>query len=420
MKSTSVWEAAKTPKFPRLKGSAETDVVVIGAGITGLTTAYLLAKAGRQVVLLEQAKVASGASAYTTAFLTALIDTDFSDLVSVYGRKRAKQIISSHIEATNQIEALARAEEIDCGFRRITHHEYICSSDEDVEDLQERAALARELGFTAEFVDGGVGAISARAHLEYPAQATFHPTRYLAGLVRACVENGVTIYEQSEVHTIEPFEDDDGVIVHTDGGDVTAKWAVVATYNHLLNGTPLFFKKATYTTFVLAGTLQPGTLPEGLYEDQSLPYHYVRVVHEDGEERFLVGGEDRRADIPVPERKHFKALEQYLRDTLGDAATITHKWSGPILEPVDGIAFIGALKHPQILYATGFSGNGLTYGTMTAHIFAGTILGEKNVWTSEYAPIYDANRTPSVHALAVKGRDYLEELYGGAIKDAFK
>lgn len=419
MKQTSVWEPARKPEFSPLTGTVATDVVVIGSGITGLTTAYLLSVADKQVAVLERgALIAESTTAYTTAFLTAVIDTDPSDLVTIYGEAYARDVMQAHQRAIDRLEAIAREEKIDCEFHRVPLYQY-ARDDKEYRQLAEEEQVAQKLGFAASRHEERQGSIVMHGYLTYADQGLFHPLKYLEGLRSVLEARGVQFYEQSEVE--EVTADGSTVRVRTRDGEVVASAAVVATYNRLLPKGSLFFKKGTYTTFVYAGTLPAGQIPHGIYEDLMLPYHYLRVESgTKGYDRFIVGGEDRRSDIPVKEQKHFEALHEYLQSISSGTATITHRWTGPIVEPVDGLAFIGPVRDEPVYYATGFSGNGMTYGTIAGHVIAGRILGEKNEWTTTFGPRFQADRTPTAKALAYKARDYGEELFGGAVKDALR
>jgi glycine/D-amino acid oxidase-like deaminating enzyme len=177
----------------------------------------------------------------------------------------------------------------------------------------------------------------------------------------------------------------------------------------------LYFKKAFYTSYVYELEFPHQSLVEGIYEDNANPYHYFRVDRLEDRDRVIIGGEDHRSDLHVSEEKCFKALMKYTKSLFKNIPfAITHQWKGPILEPVDGLPFIGEFRDHQTLYAMAFSGNGMTYSMISAQIFKDHISGYKN----QFADLYKADRMPYMRLLMVKGRDYTDELMGGAVKNS--
>jgi hypothetical protein len=189
-RSLSFWiDSATLPVFPRLQQDHVVDVVIVGGGLTGLTTAYLLQKAGKRVALLERNRCAQVDTAYTTAHLTMVTDERLTNLVSRFGRDHAQAVWDAGLAAISQIDEIVRAESIACGFEWVAGYLHLPQGDgAGVATLQEDAALAAEMGFDASFVDA-VPLMSA-AGIRFDGQARFHPRQYLAGLARAIREAG--------------------------------------------------------------------------------------------------------------------------------------------------------------------------------------------------------------------------------------
>jgi glycine/D-amino acid oxidase-like deaminating enzyme len=205
--------------------------------------------------------------------------------------------------------------------------------------------------------------------------------------------------------------------LHIKNGTVKAEWVISATYEPFGQPVGLYFKKGMYESYVFELEIPKDKIPEGIYEDMENPYHYFRIDKKGEYDRMIIGGEDHRQDIPVDDEKNFNALEEYVQETFPELEyKIIHKWDGPILEPSDGLAFIGCHKNPRVLYAFGFSGNGMTYGGIASSIFKDTIMGNGN----PYSDIYRANRLLGIKPLITKGKDYTGELIGGALKNVFK
>ncbi len=421
---------SKTEAHKRfMTGHRAADVLIIGGGMAGMLAAYFLSKEGKSVIVLEKNMIGSGVTSHTTAFLTEVIDTDYKDLISVFGKETAKKIIGSHRHALGILQKISIEHDIDCDFRTCSNYIY-ANTEKQFEELKEEHASALELGVDALLIAGysGLG-FENKGHMEVRNQAKFHPLKFIFALRKLCENQGVKVYEHVEatdVLTIEAahkkglgLDHETGVIVMVEDEMLYASWAVVATYEPFDQPLRLYFKKGIYTSYVLEATVHGLQIEEGLYEDMDNPYHYFRIDNRDeksGTSRMIIGGEDHRSDIHIDEERNFNALHEYLNKIIpSHAYDITNRWKGPILEPVDGLAAIGPLDDNGILYATGFSGTGMTYSAISAIVLTDYVMGRDN----DLKEIYAAKRTPFLHSLAVKGRDYVEELVHGAASNFF-
>lgn len=413
-KEETAWkEGVDKPDFPKLEESFETDVCIIGAGLTGLLSAYLLVKEGQRVAVLEKDSLGCGVTGLTTAFLTASIDTDFSDLIRSFGPKEASKITRSHSEAIDLIERIAREEDISCEFQRCSNYLF-AASDKDLSIVEEEHDAALELGLDSVLAkEGSALGFPNHGYMELKDQAKFHPLKFLFGLAERLRSMGVRIFEESEAKEI--VKRDFGRSVKTNGHSIQAKWVISATYVPFNQPARLYFKKGMYKSFIIEAHTDWKIL-EGTYEDTDNPYHYMRVDRNGDGYRLIVGGEDGREDLKPNETKAWNALTSYLEKLVPkESFTIKRKWDGPILEPVDGLAFIGPLKENEpILYAFAFSGNGMTYAAISAMLMRDFVLGRSNDWQW----IYRTNRLPHMKALVRKGRDFTEELVRGVVKNA--
>lgn len=406
---TTWTEGVTFPTFPSLNGSVEADVAIIGGGITGITTAYLLTKAGKKVTLIEKDILTGGATCHTTAFLTHFIDTSMAHLIPMFGMQKAQGVVNSHRDAISQVETIVHDEHIDCDFSRCTN--YVFAQEDEVDVLHEEQEAGKKLGVHLEFKKDTALPIKNAGYLVLKDQAKFHPLKYLSHLVQRMTEQGCNVYEHTEATHIIPGPH---VTIVTPHGNIRAKDVFVATYAPF--DKTMYFKKAYYDSYVLQASIPKGYLPEGIYEDCEEPYHYFRVDSGTTQDRLIFGGEDHRSDIPVKNAKNFRALEDHMKKMLGNTPyTITKKWEGPIMESIDGLAWIGTTKHDNIFYATGFSGNGMTYSMIAARLVADSIQGIKN----QYENLYRPTRIPTLTQFAYKGKDYTNKLIGGAIRNTF-
>ncbi len=388
---------------PRLHGSTSCDVVIVGGGITGLTAAYLLSRAGRKVVLLERSALDSVDSGATTAHLTCVTDTRLSELVSSFGRDHAQAVWDAGLAAIAVIDDIVRTERIDCHFAWVPGYLHAPmqgeTTDRDIEDLRKEADVAADLGFDAFFVERAP--FVNQPAVEFTGQARFHPRLYLKGLIGAIERAGGRIHEDSPVEDIE----DDPLVVVTPDGRVTCEHVIIATHNPVpgkagfLRTTLLQTKLALYSSYAVAGQVQRGRVPDALFWDTGDPYRYIRIDRQNGHDTVIYGGEDHKTGQADDPASRFETLSAALR-ALVPGITITNQWSGQVIETADGLPYIGEIAARQFL-ATGYSGNGMTFGTLSAVMAADRIEGRPNPWRD----LFDVDRTK------VRGGlwDYLRE-----------
>ncbi|CAN5159846.1 hypothetical protein BH11PAT1_BH11PAT1_0940 [soil metagenome] len=413
--ATTTWleDSKETKKYPPLTEDLEVDVLIIGAGLAGISAAYQLSHSGKSVVVIDKGSIDQTTTAYTTAFLTYYIDNSATELISMFGKAKAKRIWESHNNAIDTIEAIVKKENINCDFIRCDEY-VIAHEKKELEDLEEERKSAKDLGFDFSLHEQNTLNFSNAGYMKIPKQAKFHPLKYLIALKDLAQKNGVTFYEKTEVTKISGNEP---VIVETKNHRITAQKVLIATYDPFNQPLQLFAHKGMYLSYVLELEIPKNTLKEGLYLDEHNPYHYFRVDPGKTHDRLIVGGEDHRREIPINEMKNYKALEDFVKKLLPDTPyTITKKWKGPILETIDGLAYIGSLTgSPNQFIAIGFSGNGMTYSTITSILFRDFVLGDKNPWFE----VYKTSRIPTPKQLYQKTVDYVGEFFGGAVKNMF-
>ena len=412
MPQTTSWTDAKSAKnYPKLINKISADVAIIGGGIAGIFSGYLLAKAGVSVVLLEADRIGAATTMYTTAFLTQDIDTDLSELKKIYGKHKAKMVWESHRSAVDLIESIIKEEGIDCNFMRCPLYIY-ANAAQEYQLLEDENQTAKNLGFDTVITKKNNLDFPNAGYLKIKNQAKFNPERFLSALAERATELGLQIYEKSEVTKVSGKK---ALKVEAADGSVIAKNVITATYKPFKNPIQTFAKKGTYDSYVLEAEVPKGIFQEALYLDTENPYHYFRIDDAGKNYRIIIGGEDHRAGFKIPDSKSFTALETYLKKIMaGRKYTITKKWKAPILEPSDGLALIGEYKSNRLV-ATAFSGNGISYSAISALLLRDIIIGKKNPWRE----LYDPRRIPSAKQLASKAKDYAEEFIQGACKNLF-
>lgn len=388
MDTTPYWiDTAPFPRFPKVEADLEVDVVVVGGGIMGITAAYLLKRAGQTVALLERERCVRVDTGHTTAHVTAVTDLSRQEIAKTFGKDAARAVWDANSAAIDQIVNNIRAEDIACDFRWVPgylHVPFENAEDGDRRFLEKEAEISRELEIKCEWVD-------AVPHfnlpgIKYPHQALFHPRKYLAALVQQIPGNGSHVFEQSELAELQEKPFAAKVAGHT----IRCRRVVIATHNPLVGtagvtGATLFQSKlALYSSYVIGARLPSGSLPEASFWDIDEPYNYLRIEKKRDHDYAIFGGEDHKTGQEEHTTSPYQRLEQRVLRLL-PGAQVEHRWSGQVIDTNDGLPFIGEMMENQFA-ATGFAGNGMTFGTLGAMMATDWVLGRKNPWTDLFDP----------------------------------
>lgn len=393
--TTSIWMATTdVPGLSRVSQDLRTSVCIIGAGIAGLSTAYMLARAGRAVVVIDDGPVGGGETGRTTAHLTAALDDRYYEIEKLHGAEGSRLAAESHTAAIDRIEAIASQEDIDCDFERVDGYLFL-GGDSKRDELERELDATHRAGLhNTELVERApIDFWNTGPALRFPRQGQFHPLKYLNGLVRAILRDGGQIYTQTHAEKIEDGEP--CKVTTSDGHVITADQIVVATNSPVNDWVILHTKQAAYRTYVVGARVPRGSVPRALYWDTPDPYHYIRLQEVDSridsaqlEDILIVGGEDHKTGQEDDAERRFQCLEDWTRERFPMVKSFDFRWSGQVMEPIDYMAFIG--KNPgtdeHTFIATGDSGNGMTHGTIAGILLTDLILGRKNPWASLYDP----------------------------------
>jgi glycine/D-amino acid oxidase-like deaminating enzyme/nitrite reductase/ring-hydroxylating ferredoxin subunit len=354
--------------------------------------------------VLERNRLAAIDTGHTTAHLTCVLDTPLSTLVQSVGEDHARAAWDAGLAALAQVDHCVRAEQLDCDFAWVPGYLH-APIDKPVDAqtdrfLRKEADTAAGLGFDARYLDRVP--LMNRPGLVVSGQARIHPLRYLAGLVRAITadEDGA-IFE----HTAAEEVTERPLTVVAGAHRVTCDYVVVATHNpiagkaSLLAATVLQTKLALYSSYAIAARVETGQVPDALFWDTGDPYRYLRTERRQGFDSVIWGGEDHKTGQADDVAARFERLSDTLAGLVPEAS-VTHRWSGQVIETADGLPFIGEIA-PRQHVATGFSGNGITLGTVGGMMACDAALGRPNPWTG----LFDPDRT-NIRAGAW---DYLRE-----------
>jgi glycine/D-amino acid oxidase-like deaminating enzyme/nitrite reductase/ring-hydroxylating ferredoxin subunit len=416
--SESIWEATvELPESRPLTANLECDVCIVGAGIAGLTTAYLLARAGKQVVLLDDGPLASGMTHVTTAHLSNVIDDRFVNMLRWHGKEKSRLAAQSHAAAIDFIEQISDELQIDCDFRRIDGYLFSAGPESDV-DLGDELEAARDAGVVVERVPRApLPDFDTGSCLRFPNQARFHPFKYLDGVATAFKRSGGKVFTNSHVDKIVS-----GEVARVEVGDhaILAKAVVVATNSPINDLLALHTKQAPYMTYVIGVRVPKKSITDALYWDTLDAYHYVRLQPlDEGSDLLIVGGEDHKSgQADDPDERH-QRLVDWTRERF-PFGEVEFTWGGQFMETIDGLAFIGhnPFDRENAYVVTGDSGMGMTHGTIAGMLLADLILGRENPWAELYDP---ARKTLAAAGPFVKenlnvAAQYLEWVTPGEVK----
>jgi glycine/D-amino acid oxidase-like deaminating enzyme/nitrite reductase/ring-hydroxylating ferredoxin subunit len=415
-KNNSYWLDSMEPiNYSPLTKDLETDVVIIGGGIAGISVAYSLTRAGKKVVLVEDGNIGSGETGRTSAHLVSALDDRYFELEKIYGEKKAKSIADSHKAAIDFIEHTINFEKIDCDFERVDGYLFLHPTDKP-DSLEKELKACKKAGIESVELPVTPGIKERQKCIKFYNQAQFHPLKYIKGLCDAILERGGMIFTDTVADVINS-----NGIVSKNGFRIKADYVVVATNTPVNNKYVMHLKQYSYRTYVIGARIKKDSVKKALWWDSGdhsvnadiPPYHYVRIQNLDKEyDLLLCGGEDH--PVGIDDRKgiepadRYGLLEFWLRKHF-DIEDVVYQWSGQIMEPMDSLAYIG--KNPNdkenVFIVTGDSGNGLTHATIAGILITDMINETENEWQE----IYDPGR----FKITKSGKTFFKELIGGML-----
>ncbi len=389
VRNQSLWEAtAEMPAYSPLGESIHADVCIVGAGIAGLSIAYLLTKAGQSVVVLDDGPLAGGMTAVTTAHLSNALDDRYYEIERLHGNGGARLAAESHTAAIDRIESIVREEKIACDFERLDGYLFLRPGEkEEVLDRELAAAQRAGLQDVTKLSRAPLTSFDTGPCLCFPRQGQFHPLKYLSALAQAIQRDGGQIFPQTHVDQISGGSPGQ---VKAGSHVVTADAVVVATNSPINDMVVIHTKQAPYMTYVIGARVPRGSVTKALYWDTQDPYHYIRLqsVEEGEHDILIIGGEDHKTGQADDTLERYTRLEAWAREHFPSIEQVEFTWAGQVMETIDGLAFIGRnpLDKDNVFIVTGDSGMGMTHGTIAGILLTDLIMGRENPWETLYDP----------------------------------
>ncbi|WP_426479142.1 FAD-dependent oxidoreductase [Chryseobacterium sp. CBSDS_008] len=379
----SIWQE-ETKRFsqdPALE--KRYDIAIVGAGITGISTAVRLQKEGQKCIVLEASNIGFGTTGGTTAHLNDFFDTTYAQAIKDFGLHNAKLLKYVGIEAKNIIRNNIHEFNISCDFER--KHGYLFALDDEQEKrLDAILKGASQVGHPMVQTADTPFPFAFKKAAVIPDQAQFHPIKYIRSLAEAFIRLGGVLVENCLCESHD--ENEDVVVLQSTKGNIIAGSVIYAT--HIPPGVNmLHFMNAPYRSYAIAFRLKGDYHPKELGYDLAEPYHYYRTQQINGEDLLIAGGEDHKTGHADDTGECFSRLENYVREHF-DVDTAVYSWSSQYYEPVDGLPYIGILpgSKGKVYTATGFRGNGMIFGTITSQILGDLILKGSNKYKDLFNP----------------------------------
>lgn len=379
------WRSSLTfPSFPKVETDMTTEVLVVGGGITGITSAYLLAKQGVQVTLIEAGEILNGTTGHTTAKITAQHGLIYDKLITDHGETKAKLYYEANKEGMNFIKETIDEHSIDCNLTMQDAYVY-ANTDEYVSAIQKELRAYHKLKIQGEYADNIPFSIPCKAAIIMKDQAQFHPLKYLLALTSPILEDGGKIYEQTTAMKIE--DGDKPTVLTEDGHKITCDHVIVASHFPFNDEMGLYFARVHVKRSYVLGIKTNQEYPGGMFYSADTPSRSLRYTEDDGEKLILVGGEGHKTGQGISTIKHYEALQEFSSQYF-DVEDIPYRWSAQDIVTPDGLPFVGPAtsNHPRVLIATGYAKWGMTNGTIAAKILTDRILQKANRYEDLYTP----------------------------------
>lgn len=378
----SFWLKDSLPSYPQLDTSVKVDVIIVGGGIAGLHTAYLLKQQGKRVAVIEATKIAAGVSGHTTAHITSEHNLIYDYLIEKFGKDKARTYATANQHALARIAEIITTEEIDCDFERSSQI-LLTEKKSDVEILKKEFDAAKSLGLPVTYHDLVELPFKHYGAIKYQHQARFHPVKYLHAIAKKINGDGSYIFENSRVTDVK---EGDPCIVITEVGELAAKDVIIATNFPILDRGGYFARMTAARSYVIGVYIEEKL--EYMYDDTDSPFHYVRNQETDKGTMVIVGGEDHDTGAKSDTEECYKKLEAYARDHF-TVKSIAYRWSSQDAYPHDKVPFIGKYSpiSNHLWVSTGFNGEGMTQSMIGAIVLSDLIDGKENQWADLYSPL---------------------------------
>lgn len=381
----SYWlDSTEKTNYPSLDKDINTDVVIIGGGIAGITSAYILKQRGLNVALLEVDNILEGTTARTTAKVTSQHNLMYNKLIKEMEEDYARKYLQANEDAIEFIKQIIKEKNIDCDFSELPAYVYT-TDDKYIKDIKDEVKAVQKLGKDAIFVETLDLPFNVKGAMKFKNQAQFHPRKYLLKLAKEINSNGSYIYENTKVVDIK---DGNTVKVITSNENIiSAKKVIIATHFPIENFRGLYFSRMYTERSYILGVLAKDSIPNGMYISVEKPIRSLRYQNYNDKKMLLIGGDGHKTGQGENTKNHYNNLKKFAEENF-QVESIPYRWSTQDCMPMDDIPFIGQItsNSENIFLSTGFKKWGMTNATAGAMILADIITNGKSPYSDVFSP----------------------------------
>lgn len=409
--TNSYWiDSVKLPDYPQLQENVTVDVAIIGGGIAGITSAYLLTQRGLKVAVVEANSILHGTTGHTTAKITSQHSLIYARLIKEMGKELARQYAEANESAICMIAETSKDNNIECDFCWLPAYVYT-QSEQYIKDIQDETGAAKSLGIAATYLEKIPLPFKVWAAIRFDNQAQFHPLKYLSALAQYITEKGSYIFENTVAVNLE---DEPAAVITRHGPRVKADKLIVASHYPFFDGGGLYITRIwADKSYVLAAKIKE-EFPEGTFISAETPTRSLRIQDDGKNKLLIIGGEHHKTGDETDTNVHYGNLKNFAYETF-TVEDIPYRWSTQDCMTLDGVPYVGHLtpRSPNIYVATGFNKWGMTNGTAAAMILSDLITKGDSPW----APVYNPSRfnLASIKTFAVQNADVAKELVTGKL-----
>lgn len=374
-------------RFEPLSKDLDVDVCVIGGGITGITTAYMLAKAGKSVCILERNIVCGHTTGNTTAKVTAQHGLFYDYLLNTFSADVAKGYLNANLDAISNIKNIIDSENIDCDFEFCDNYVFT-NLESEVAKIKQEVLTVNSLGFNAELVDSIDAPVDCLSAIRFPNQAQFNPLKFVNGLLDKFISMGGMVFEHSKVYDFKP--ENNFYISFANDFSVTSRYVVFACHYPFVNVPGFYFLKMYQEASYIIGIKTSANLFNGMYINSTAPIISLRTALDTNNERIvLLGGSNHKVGNDNDITNCFLNLENLANDLYPDCEVL-YRWQTQDCISLDKIPYIGRFSSAweNVYVATGFKKWGMTTSNVAANIICDGILGNEN----KYGFVFSSTR----------------------------
>jgi glycine/D-amino acid oxidase-like deaminating enzyme/nitrite reductase/ring-hydroxylating ferredoxin subunit len=396
--------------YPALEEDITVDVAIVGGGIAGITSAYLLVNEGLKVAVIEANHILHGTTGHTTAKITSQHSLIYANLIKGKGEELARQYADANEMAIHTIGDLVEKNHIDCDFMWRPAYVYT-QSDRYIKAIEEEARAASSLGIKASLLQELPLPFPVKSALRFDGQAQFHPLKYLKTLASEISKKGSYIFELTRAMNIEKGKD--YLVITNTGKKVSAAKVIIASHFPFFDGGGLYFSRIYAERSYVVGVTIKEKFPEGMFISAEEPIRSLRSQNFEQGELILIGGDQHKTGHCDNTNVHYSNLIDFASSNF-PVQDISYRWSTQDCMTMDGVPYVGNLtsQSPDIYVATGFGKWGMTNCTAAATILKDLILkGE-----SPFSPVYAPSRIPNIKNFIMQNADVAANYVSGKLR----